>query len=254
MFLFLAFLFGGLLLSRMFPPPSPADSPEKFAHLYGDHLHLTQLGFLLMVIGAAIYGCWSAAISVWVRRMEGDKFPVLTYATLILMGAGTGLTVLGPLLWSVAAYRAGEVSGEITQTLNDIGWFLFLFIWPLFSLWGVAIAIAIFRDQNVPRVYPRWLAYVLIWSAISSSSASAMGMFKTGPMAYNGFVSFWIPAVVGAIWFLALTVETIKTISREELRLRGEEPSAEAISASGADEGPSNESETLEPQRAGAPS
>ena len=35
-----------------------------------------------------------------------------------------------------------------------------------FALWMVVIALAIFKDHNVPTLYPRWVAYLNVWCAI----------------------------------------------------------------------------------------
>jgi hypothetical protein len=84
----------------------------------------------------------------------------------------------------------------------------------------VIIAIAILRDVNADPTFPRWVAYYNIYAAIGMAPASFMGLFKTGPLAYNGLLAFWLVAVDFFVWMVVMSVVMMKVIGRDEQRLR----------------------------------
>lgn len=50
--------------------------------------------------------------------------------------------------------------------------------------------------------------------------ASLMGLFKTGPFAYNGILAFWVVAVDFFVWMVVMSIVMMKAIARDEDRLR----------------------------------
>jgi hypothetical protein len=68
--------------------------------------------------------------------------------------------------------------------------------------------------------FPRWLAYYNIYAAIGMAPASFMGLFKTGPLAYNGVLAFWVVAVDFFVWMVVMSVAMMKAIANDEQRLQ----------------------------------
>lgn len=50
--------------------------------------------------------------------------------------------------------------------------------------------------------------------------ASFMGLFKTGPLAYNGILAFWAVAVDFFLWMVVMSVVMLRAIAADERRLR----------------------------------
>jgi hypothetical protein len=50
--------------------------------------------------------------------------------------------------------------------------------------------------------------------------ASFMGLFKTGPLAYNGVLAFWVVAVDFFVWMVVMSVVMMKVIAKDEQRLQ----------------------------------
>ena len=84
---------------------------------------------------------------------------------------GSALTFMIFLVWSVASFRPDVYAPETIQMLNDLGWFLFLWIVPPFSLWAVAMGLAILQDKRTTPIYPRWTAFSASGSRSSRSSS-----------------------------------------------------------------------------------
>ena len=116
------------------------------------------------------------------------------------------------LFWSVAAFRPNDVAPDVTRTLNDIGWFLFEFQWPVFCVWFVGVAAAIFRDYNIPRILPVWVAYVNIAAALLSAPYGLMLFFKTGAFSGRGLIGFYLPTGVTFAWMLVMSVMVLRAL------------------------------------------
>jgi hypothetical protein len=203
-----------IAIMRFIPPHDPTATAGQIATSYAEHKDRIRIGCFLLIIGWSLWCTWGAVIATMIRKTE-SRLPVLTYASLALIGAGGVVFYLIPVAWVLAAFRPETTDPSVIQMLNDAGWFLVLYTWPPFALWCVVIAIAIFADKNEPAVYPRWVAYLNIWVAVLLIPAGLIGFFKTGPFAYNGLFAFYLPWCVFFGWMIAMTVATFKAITRE---------------------------------------
>ena len=204
-------------LMHMVPPPSPAASKQEMLDSVREHQTPILIGAALVTFFWSFWVTWAAPIILYIRRME--RVPLLTFASLANVGGGAAVITTIAVAWTVMAFRAEDAT--IVQTFNDLGFFLFLYTWPPFGIWMVIIAIAIFRDVNQKQTFPRWVAYYNLYAAIGMAPASLMGLFKTGPFAYNGILAFWVVAVDFFVWMVVMSIVMMKRIARDEERLRG---------------------------------
>jgi hypothetical protein len=214
--LVLLFFVGLVPLAGFVPPPSPTASAAKIAAMYRDHTTAVRLGLFLMTTSTALTIPWGLSVATWTRRSEGS-FPILTYIQVACVGLASLVGVLTGLVWSVAAFRP-EISIETTRMLNDFGWFLYLFTWPPFSVWALAIGLGIIWDKNEEPAFPRWVAYLCFWLAFLLIPAGLMLFFKTGPFAFDGVITFWVPNAVFFGWIIVMTWLVIKAIRAEQRR------------------------------------
>ena len=206
------FAIGAVFLGQFIPPlVAPSDGAAEVARKFADHTGAIRVGAMLCVISMSLLAPWGAVLAAQTRRTEG-RFPVLTYVQLVCVAVGTAVVVLMSMFWAVAAFRPESYSHETVMVLNDIAYFLFLFTWTPFVVWALAIALAIFTDHNDVPVYPRYVSYVSLWTALLFCGAAGMEYFKTGPFAWNGIMALYIPVGVFFVWELTLTIETIKNI------------------------------------------
>jgi hypothetical protein len=211
-----AILIGCIPLGHFLPAPSPTLSGHEIAELFAENQLGIRVGCLLMMTCFALFATWAATITVWIRKME-PGFPVLTYSATACVGVGTVMFELIPMTWAVASFRADSIDPDITRTLNDWTWFVFLYTWPPFSVWLMIIAIAILRDKSGHQYLPRWVAYQCIWVALLIAPAGMIAFTKTGPLAFNGWLALWVPFAVFFLWMVAITVNILKAIKQEEL-------------------------------------
>lgn len=192
----LAFLVGWILLARFaLPAPSPAWSAEHLTAFYMENKNRIRLGCIVALFFLPFFALPLGVVLARLRRAERGT-PVFTYASLILMPIALFLLILPFIAWSVAAFRPGQVDPQIIQALNDLGWFIFLFTWAVFTVLFTLMAIAILRAEPGNEPLPRWSAYLLLWCGLLFGGSVLIIFFKDGPFAYDGLVGLYIP--VGA--------------------------------------------------------
>jgi len=211
------------------PPPSPALSAKELAQKFIDRRDEIRLGCLIQCIFWSFWATWGIGITIFIRKME-RSYPILTYTSIALVGGGYVFFILIPMTWAVIAFRPETLDPSIIQIMNDWVWFDFLFTWPPFALWMVVIALAIFKDHNVPTLYPRWVAYLNVWCAILIFPAGLIAFFHKGLFAYDGVGAFWIPFAVFFGWMITMSVTTLQAINRQKLVLAGEDQPAAVAS------------------------
>jgi len=191
-----------------FPPHEPTATAAEIAAIYQANPNGIRLGTVLFLFAAALFLPMVAAISAQMRRIESQGTPVLTY---IQLGAGIAATlffVIPAMFWTVAAFRPDR-DPEITQLFNDMGWMFFVMPFTLPFVQNLAIGFAALTDTSPRRVYPRWLGYFNLWSAVLFIPGGLLTFFKTGPFAWDGLLAFWIPAIVFSLWMNIMAVYTI---------------------------------------------
>ncbi len=198
-------------LARLIPPPSPAAGREEIAAFFAANTTGIRVGCVLMMLFFTFFATWSAVLIGWVRRSEIGT-PVITYACLACVGAGTVFFTVAPLTWAVAAFRPGEYEAETVRTLNDWAWFGILFSWPPFAVFCALVALAVFTDRHERPVFPRWVGYYNAWEAFFLCPFFLIAFFKTGPFAWDGVVGFYLPTAGFCVWLLVMTLVLFRTI------------------------------------------
>jgi hypothetical protein len=207
------FIIGGVLLGRFIPPyVRPHYSAAHTAAIFAKHAARIRLGAFIACISMSLVGPWGCTIAAQIRRTEGE-FPILTYISISCVAIGTTIVVLMCCCWGVAAFRPEHTSPQITQFANDLAYFIFLFTWPPFFVWAVAVALAIFTDQNEVAVFPRWLAYLSLWTALLFIPAGLMVFFKHGAFSWAGLMTLYVPVAIFFVWLSGLTYCTLRNIN-----------------------------------------
>lgn len=207
--------FGAFVVAGFIPPLPPGWSPAQIAQHYRDHANGIRLGAAIMLLSGAFNAAYAAVISGQMRRIPKVHPTVIN--TQSIAGAFACLTFLVPaMFFAVASFRP-ERPDEWTQLLNDMSWIFLVMPWPPFMAQNFAFAFAIFSDDRPVPVFPRWLAYLNIWTPIIFTPGAILQFFKSGPFGWNGLFVFWIPATVFVIQFVVNTVYLLKAIKTEEI-------------------------------------
>lgn len=191
----------GWLIAGVLPIPLGSESSvEQVVDFYG-HTRVL-VGLVISSVGICLVFPLIAVIGVHMVRMEG-RTPILTFLQLIT-GAATGVLLLLPmLLMAVIAFRPDR-NPELTVTLNDIAWLLFITPIAPFMIQNVAIGVAILNDKR--QTLPRWVGYVNFWIALSFIPDPLAFFFHSGPFAWRGIFIFWLALTTYSIFLVVMGV------------------------------------------------
>jgi len=199
--------------SDFLPPPAPTLTPLQVATLYQTNTMGIRFGMFLMALAGAFVGPFVAVISIQLKRIEGAT-PILSYAQLTTGTIGALFFIIPAIIFSAAAYRP-ERPPELTSMLHDLGWFFLVMpVGPAF-LQNLAIGAAILSDPKPEPIFPRWFGYFNFLVAMLFVAGGLITFFKTGPLAWNGLIAFWIAAVDFLAWFLVMLAMLLKAINRQ---------------------------------------
>lgn len=217
--LVLAYVVPGLLGFAVFagfwPPPGPDLTAEEISRYFVEHRTGLITGMVLMAFCGPWYVTWSAAIARVIGRIEG---PMGVLAKVQFTGGVlTGLVTFTPAtIWLTAAIRADEHSPEMTQTLYDFGWMFFDTTFVCSALQSIALGVAVLIDRRPDPLYPRWFAWMSFLTAACYVPLMLMPFFRTGPVAWDGVVSFWVVFVEFFAFTAVGTVLTWRALRRLE--------------------------------------
>jgi hypothetical protein len=194
-------LVGWWVVAGFFPLHRPSAGPEEAAAFFRENPNSIRTGLVLVMWGGAVFLPFAAALTDYVRGVEGRDGP-LTRIMQMSTYSNAFMTFLPPMFWLVAAYRADQRPAELTWLLNDLGWLWFLgaiaVVMPMF----IAHAVAVLNDRREHPVFPRWMAWLSILIFCAFIPDQLMFFVKSGPFAWNGLFSFWIPLTLFCNWFL----------------------------------------------------
>jgi hypothetical protein len=198
----LVVLIGWMVMAGFLPPPSPSLSAEQAAAVWQHQTNLKRLGLILCVWGGTLYVTFTMAVMFALRHNERDG-GILAKAQAALGVFGTVYFTLNFFILSMTPYRV-ETNPSSIEPLHDLGFAMTFAPVAPFTFQYLLIALAILQDRSPAPVFPRWTGYVNIMCGLLLVPASLIPMFKTGPLAWNGLFSFWIPVVEFTAWFFVM--------------------------------------------------
>jgi hypothetical protein len=116
---------------------------------------------------------------------------VFAYSYLIAVVNGGTLFALADLAWLNAAFRPDR-DPQLTMLLNDLAWFAFITPVGFVIVQNFCLAMAVYLDKGLRPVFPRWVAHFNIVTAVLIAPSAFALMYKTGPLAWDGAISFWL--------------------------------------------------------------
>ncbi|EHB55481.1 hypothetical protein MycrhDRAFT_2675 [Mycolicibacterium rhodesiae JS60] len=197
-------------LARFFPPPSPALSAEQTTAIIIGHASFIRWGMILTMVAAVLLGIFAVSIAVQMRRIEG-RFPILSMTEF-----GLGMLFVLEFLyllffWQTATFRADR-DPKLIELLNDMAWIPFVGLTGTAAVQVACFGVAILIDRRPVPVFPRWLGYCNLWVALIFCAGTFNVFFKTGPLAWNGLLAWWLPVLVFAVWLVIVTIYLRKAI------------------------------------------
>jgi len=212
----------GALAGNIPPFPPSASGLEVKAH-YMDHRLAIMIGMSICLTVTSCYMAWGCAISQVMQRIEG---PNGVLSKIEMMGATiTAAPIMTACaIWLTAAHESASLSPEIMHMLYWGGWLLIDLAYFVTSFQIAGISICFARDKRAKPLVPSWVNW---WGWVTFASffvVSAIPFVSTGPLAFDGVISFWIAFFTWFIWCPSLSFYILKAIPR----LKAEDEAAAA--------------------------
>ncbi len=195
-------LLGWMVLAGFLPPPSPSLSPTETVAVWQDHTNLKRIGLILCVWGGTLYVTFSVAVMLALRVGESGR-RILSTAQAALGIFGTVFFTLNFFILSMVPFRL-DTDPQSIQPLHDLGFAMTFSPVPPFTFQYLLIALAILQDRSPRPAFPRWVGYVNIFCGLLLVPPCLILLFHSGPLAWNGLFSFWIPVAEFSAWFFVM--------------------------------------------------
>ena len=179
-----------LAFPGFWPPMSPTMTADQVAAFYAEHtawIRLSQVTFNLCGIMILPF---LMVIVAQMKRMKGQSH-VFAYCYLTAVVSGTTIFALSNIFFLVAAFRP-ERNPDLILLLNDLAWIVFIAPVGMVVSQFVLLALAAYFDSPVDPVFPRWVGHFSLAVAAAMVPAAGAAVFKTGPLAWDGLLSFWV--------------------------------------------------------------
>jgi hypothetical protein len=212
---FMAILTLGLwVFARCVPPPSPSRTTTQIAHFFQHDTNMLRAGFQVSMVGAALFLPLVVVIFLQMRRMGGGSAP-WAYLQLAAGAAGFFVLIVPIMILQAAAFRPTDIAPDTLRSLDDIAWIIFVSTFSPACVQTLAIGVGILQDTRARPIFPRWAGYFNIWAALLFVPAVGVPFFKTGPLAWNGIFTWWIPLVVFGLWVCVMSLLVLRAVATE---------------------------------------
>lgn len=204
-----------VVLTRVMPPPRPDASTDQIVAFFRDNAPTIRIGFALLLFFIGFTGVANGLIALQIKRMSVAPVFAYGYIASLVVGAVPGC-LMAAFSFLAAAFRPDRDPHIITM-LYDMALLSFVGSLGCFCAQNAVLALAIFLDRN--DVLPKWLAYMSIWMIVTELLAGPVFIFTSGPLAWNGSISFYVGTVIWVLWqfcIIALLYRNIKQQSPDE--------------------------------------
>jgi len=202
------------------PPMSPTMSAEQVASFYRDPHNLSRIRASMILFNWFCVGLIPVLILIvmQIRRMA-HRTPIFSYCMLGCVAGGPTLFLTANICWLLAGFRP-ERSPELTQMFNDLAWITFTSQVPFLIAQSVILALAIYVDDQPRPVFPRWVAHFNLLVAAALVPAAFVALSLSGPLAWDGALSFWLKNIAIAVWIVVMGAVLGQAIRRERADYR----------------------------------
>jgi hypothetical protein len=179
-----------LAFPGFFPPMSPEMTAEQVAKFYSDHTAMIRFSMVTFNLCGIMLLPIFMVIVVQMKRMATQTH-VFAYCYLTAAVTGATLFALADIFYLVAAFRPAR-NPELIELLNDMGWMIFIAPVGAAVAMNLLLGLAIYFDDGPNPVFPRWVGHYAVATALAMAPAVGAAVFTTGPLAWNGVISFWL--------------------------------------------------------------
>lgn len=207
-----------LAFPGFFPPISPDMPADRVAAFYADNQALIRFSMITFNLCGIMLIPFFMVIVAQLKRMATQTH-VFAYCYLTATVSGATIFALADIFYLVAAFRPGR-DPELILLLNDMAWIVFIAPVGILVAQNLLLAAAIYFDSGPHRVFPRWVAHFAVGTALAMAPATAAAVVTSGPLAWDGLISFWLRNGAFAV-FIAVMFFVLRAALRQQAAATG---------------------------------
>jgi hypothetical protein len=195
------------------PPLSPRLSADEVAGFYRGNtawIRFTMITFNLFgVMLLPLYG----VVTVQMKRMARQS-QAFAYCYLSATVSGATIFALAAVFFATAAFRPDR-DPDLIMVLNDLGWIVFVAPVGMALAQNLMLSLAIYHDDPANPVLPRWVGHFSLIVAVAMAPAAASVAFDSGPLAWDGLISFWLRNIAYGAFVVVMLVVLRNAVHRQ---------------------------------------
>lgn len=203
------------------PPMSPEMSAARVGAFYRDETPLIRLSMVGFNLFGILIVPFFVLIMAQMQRMKGQSH-IYAFSYLAAVVAGATLFALSNIFFATAAFRPDR-GDELIQVLNDLAWIVFIAPIGMLVAQFALLALAVYADDRSDPVFPRWVGHHAVFTALAMAPSAAAAVFRDGPLAWDGLVSFWLRNGAFAL-FTVVMFFVLRTALRRQAEQEGATP------------------------------
>jgi hypothetical protein len=199
---------------------------EQVADFYAQNTTMIRFSMITFNLCAIMLFPFFMTIVVQMKRMSLPSH-VLAYSYLAAASTGATLFAIADIFWLIAAYRPAR-DPQLLLLLNDMAWLVFIAPVGSFVVQNLCLALGVYLDARAQPIFPRWVAHFSLLTAAAMTQAACAVIFKSGPLAWDGAISFWLRIVAFALYIVVMFFVVWAAIRRQAAEQVVEDRAAEA--------------------------
>lgn len=202
-----------VLMTHVMPPPNPAWDQARIVQWFAEHHDGLLWGFGIIFLITGLVASCNALIGYSMRRMSVS--PVFSYIYIAIYSLSTlpGM-LLAAILLTVGAMRPDR-DPAILSWIYDAAFMTFVGTMGVFLVGTAVWMLAILLDKN--RVFPLWFGYLNICNLLTEVVVAPVWIFREGPFAWNGVITFWVDTMVFAVYTAVFITLLRRMVIRDDL-------------------------------------
>ncbi len=197
------------------PPISPKASASDVAALYRNDTAWIRFSVVIFNLFSGMFLPLFCVLVVQMKRMTTQS-QVFAYCYLSTTVSGSTIFALATVFFGTAAFRPDR-DADLILVLNDLGWILLVAPVGMVLVQNVMLALAVYHDDVPEPVFPRWVGHFSVLVAVVMAPSALSVVFDSGPLAWNGVVSFWLRNVAFLVFVVVMLVMCRRAIRKQAI-------------------------------------
>ncbi|WP_431239227.1 hypothetical protein ACQ86B_05725 [Mycolicibacterium aichiense] len=197
------------------PPTSPQTSAADVATFYRDNTSWIRLSVVTFNFFSVMFLPLFCVLVVQMKRMTTQS-QVFAYCHLSATVSGATIFALATVFFGAAAYRPNRDS-DLIMVLNDLGWIVLIAPVGMMLAQNLMLALAVYHDKVAQPVFPRWVGHFSVLVMVAMAPAALSVVVDSGPLAWNGLVSFWLRNIAFVAYVVVMLVMCGRAVRRQAI-------------------------------------